>query len=293
MNPGRRSENATTGTMLRLLGAAQKREVKATQNLSRIVIFFIICWFPLYTINCVKAFCPDCEVNSFLLNACIILSHMNSAGNPLLYAYHLKDFRAALKNFICRFLFPHSVTKASVVSVINGRNSIQASNHNANQIGVNTVAAGTRGGNFSFRGSQARRLPPPPNAISTSPRGFEATIFTPDSSPDCRREVDAFIVHQNHSNDVSPDASERQTDEKLSNDNCSASGNSTLASPPNPATPDRLELRSYRPFAHLLENDGLSAESVFVIEADVNLHCVSSRERLTSDDQRSPGEPGR
>ncbi|KAJ8681357.1 hypothetical protein QAD02_017144 [Eretmocerus hayati] len=93
------------GTMLRLLGAAQKREVKATQNLSRIVIFFIICWFPLYTINCINAFCPKCEVSGFLLNACIILSHVNSAGNPLLYAYHLKDFRAALKSFIHRLIF--------------------------------------------------------------------------------------------------------------------------------------------------------------------------------------------
>ncbi|OXU29687.1 hypothetical protein TSAR_011716 [Trichomalopsis sarcophagae] len=106
MNPGKRKENQTHGTMLRLLGAAQKREVKATQNLSRIVAFFIICWFPLYTINCVMAFCPQCEVSEFLLNFCIILSHLNSAGNPLLYAYHLKDFRAALKSFIHRMLFP-------------------------------------------------------------------------------------------------------------------------------------------------------------------------------------------
>ena len=106
MNPGKRKENETHGTMLRLLGAQQKREVKATQNLSRIVVFFIICWFPLYTINFIMAFCPNCQVGDFLLNFCIILSHLNSAGNPLLYAYHLKDFRAALKNFIHRILLP-------------------------------------------------------------------------------------------------------------------------------------------------------------------------------------------
>lgn len=88
--------------MLRLLGAAQKREVKATQNLARIVIFFIICWFPLYTINCIMAFCPHCYVNEIFLNFSIILSHLNSVGNPLLYAYHLKDFRLAVKHFLCR-----------------------------------------------------------------------------------------------------------------------------------------------------------------------------------------------
>lgn len=88
------------GSMLRVLGAARKREVKATQNLSIIVLFFMMCWFPLYTINCIKAFCPDCYVPPLLTYGCIVLSHLNSAVNPVLYAYHLKDFRAALKSFI-------------------------------------------------------------------------------------------------------------------------------------------------------------------------------------------------
>lgn len=102
MNPGgfRGSGSQNGGTMLRVLGAAQKREVKATQNLSIIVLFFIICWMPLYTINCVKAFCPDCYIAASWTDFCIILSHLNSAVNPLLYAYHLKDFRAALKSLI-------------------------------------------------------------------------------------------------------------------------------------------------------------------------------------------------
>lgn len=92
------------GTMLRVLGAARKRDVKATQNLSIIVLFFMICWIPLYTINCIKAFCPDCFVHPKLTFFCIILSHLNSAVNPVLYAYHLKDFRAALKAFILKLI---------------------------------------------------------------------------------------------------------------------------------------------------------------------------------------------
>ncbi|XP_018355317.1 PREDICTED: adenosine receptor A2b-like isoform X1 [Trachymyrmex septentrionalis] len=126
---GRLSGNhhQTTGTMLRCLGAARKREVKATQNLSRIVVFFIVCWFPLYTINCVMAFCPRCEVDDFFMKFCIILSHINSVGNPLLYAYHLKDFRIALKNFVWRLLFPHSDVKSSVISVIHDRGSFVGS----------------------------------------------------------------------------------------------------------------------------------------------------------------------
>ncbi|XP_044733556.1 histamine H2 receptor [Chrysoperla carnea] len=105
-SPGHRGSSlrAHSGTMLRVLGAAQKREVKATQNLSIIVLFFIVCWMPLYTINCVQAFCRTCEVSELVMKSCIILSHMNSAGNPLLYAYHLRDFRAALKHFLYSLL---------------------------------------------------------------------------------------------------------------------------------------------------------------------------------------------
>lgn len=92
------------GTMLRVLGAAQKREVKATQNLAIIVFFFIICWIPLYTINAVKAFMPELDIPNPLTYVCILVSHLNSAINPLLYAYHLRDFRAALKGLICTVL---------------------------------------------------------------------------------------------------------------------------------------------------------------------------------------------
>lgn len=92
------------GTMLRVLGAAQKREVKATQNLAIIVFFFIICWIPLYTINAIKAFMPELDIPNPLTYVCIIVSHLNSAINPLLYAYHLKDFRAALKGLLCTII---------------------------------------------------------------------------------------------------------------------------------------------------------------------------------------------
>lgn len=110
--------------MLRMLGAAQKREVKATQNLSIIVLFFMICWIPLYTINCVIAFCRQCEINETFMLMCIILSHANSAGNPILYAYHLKDFREALKNFLCGLIGKGPGTSAlanrtSIVSNVN------------------------------------------------------------------------------------------------------------------------------------------------------------------------------
>lgn len=129
----------STGTMLRVLGAAQKREVKATQNLSIIVLFFMICWIPLYTINCIKAFCSRCEIDLRITLSCIVLSHFNSAINPFLYAYHLRDFRLALKNFIMRMfgmkvppsqelngrLSLHSHHQVRLASMMEKRNSLQ------------------------------------------------------------------------------------------------------------------------------------------------------------------------
>ncbi|XP_046681060.1 adenosine receptor A2a [Homalodisca vitripennis] len=94
------TSSGTHGSMLRVLGAARKREVKATQNLSIIVLFFMVCWIPLYTINFFQAYYPPWHAPSTVTFCCIILSHLNSAGNPLLYAYHLRDFRAALRSLL-------------------------------------------------------------------------------------------------------------------------------------------------------------------------------------------------
>ncbi|XP_070509389.1 adenosine receptor A1-like isoform X2 [Chironomus tepperi] len=103
--------------MLRLLSsAARKREVKATQNLSIIVLFFIICWIPLYTINCVNAFCSECMLNQTIIYSAIILSHFNSAVNPLLYAYHLKDFRGALSRLFHCPSQPETLYRPSLIS---------------------------------------------------------------------------------------------------------------------------------------------------------------------------------
>ncbi|XP_026811509.1 adenosine receptor A2b-like [Rhopalosiphum maidis] len=126
LNGGQRGGNSPT--KLRVLGAARKSEVKATQNLSIIVAFFAVCWMPLYTINCVQAFCDDCPVPASLMHGCIVLSHLNSAGNPLLYAYHLKDFRNAFKSLLlCKKSSRH-------------RNPAQS------RSGCTTVAAVTGGG---------------------------------------------------------------------------------------------------------------------------------------------------
>ncbi|XP_053988738.1 adenosine receptor A2b-like isoform X2 [Hylaeus anthracinus] len=252
MNPGRRSGNQTTGTMLRLLGAARKREVKATQNLSRIVAFFIICWFPLYTINCVMAFCPQCKVNDVLMNFCIILSHLNSVGNPLLYAYHLKDFRAALKNFMWRLLFPHSDVKTSEISVIHDRGSL---------VGSQRQFQRQLAGQPQQRGQRSSLLR---QVTDVRAKGFS-------SAP---RNVSIREKETANENGSSSSQSDKQEADDCLNDNSSQNRiDSNLSGAPSRES--LMELQTYKTMAPLIPAEVDRVEetppsSIFVIEADVN-----------------------
>ncbi|CAG7837722.1 unnamed protein product [Allacma fusca] len=95
------SDNRGSTQMMRIMQSEKRREAKAAKKLGIIVLFFMLCWMPLYTINCIQAFEPNFKVPPILMNFTIILSHANSALNPFLYAYHLKEFRLAMKNALC------------------------------------------------------------------------------------------------------------------------------------------------------------------------------------------------
>jgi hypothetical protein len=66
--------------------------------LEEIIRIYVITLLTTLELLPLQAFCPKCAVPIELLNFTIILSHANSSLNPLLYAYHLKEFRIAMKN---------------------------------------------------------------------------------------------------------------------------------------------------------------------------------------------------
>lgn len=80
--------------------AATRREIKVTINVFIIVVFFTLCWLPLNIAKSVKILCTTCHVPDILITCGIILTHFNSAVNPLLYAYHLRDFRSAIVKLV-------------------------------------------------------------------------------------------------------------------------------------------------------------------------------------------------
>ena len=71
-----------------------QRETKAVKWFAIIMLFFAFCWLPLHIMNTITLIsgktCFTCLVFA------ILLSHGNSAGNPVLYAYGNTKYRLAL-----------------------------------------------------------------------------------------------------------------------------------------------------------------------------------------------------
>ena len=71
-----------------------KRETKAAKWFAIVILVFTLCWLPIHIMNAISlASSKSCTVCVVLA---ILLSHSNSAINPLLYAYGNTKFRLAL-----------------------------------------------------------------------------------------------------------------------------------------------------------------------------------------------------
>ena len=72
------------------------QELRKATFLFLVLFLFMVCWMPIHLINCVLLLCPQCDVPMSLTLAAILLSHVNSALNPILYAYRMRSFRHTL-----------------------------------------------------------------------------------------------------------------------------------------------------------------------------------------------------
>ncbi|CAK6965501.1 adenosine receptor A3-like [Scomber scombrus] len=76
--------------------ARTRHELRKAISLFLVLFLFMVCWMPIHLINCVLLFFPHCKVPMTITLATILLSHANSALNPILYAYKMRSFRRTL-----------------------------------------------------------------------------------------------------------------------------------------------------------------------------------------------------
>ncbi|KAL7370388.1 hypothetical protein ABVT39_027189 [Epinephelus coioides] len=73
-----------------------RQEMRKATSLFLVLFLFMVCWMPIHLINCILLLCPQCKVPMSVTLGAILLSHANSALNPILYAYRMRSFRYTL-----------------------------------------------------------------------------------------------------------------------------------------------------------------------------------------------------
>ncbi|NXO44223.1 AA3R protein, partial [Locustella ochotensis] len=81
------------GTSVRGAGAFYGKEFRTAKSLALVLFLFAISWLPLCIMNCVSYFHPESQIPPPLVNLAILLSHANSAMNPIVYACKIKKFK--------------------------------------------------------------------------------------------------------------------------------------------------------------------------------------------------------
>lgn len=87
-----RGESSTVQSNIR-----SHQELRKAASLFLVLFLFMVCWMPIHLIHCILLLCPHCDVPTSLTFVAILLSHANSALNPILYAYRMRSFRHTVR----------------------------------------------------------------------------------------------------------------------------------------------------------------------------------------------------
>ena len=76
-----------------------QRDLRAAKWFAIVIAVFALCWLPIHILNTLSLLYKPMPVPLVII--AIILSHANSAVNPVLYAYSNTKFKAAMVRLIC------------------------------------------------------------------------------------------------------------------------------------------------------------------------------------------------
>lgn len=93
------------------------RQRKIIMCLVIVIAAFLVCWYPLYTLNAIVYYYPKIDIEPMWFYVAIVLSHLSSAINPLIYAYTMPGFKQAFRRVVtCQKPLPRRASMAMVGS---------------------------------------------------------------------------------------------------------------------------------------------------------------------------------
>ncbi|XP_061219148.1 adenosine receptor A3-like [Neopsephotus bourkii] len=88
------------------------KEHEMAKYLALILFLFAASWLPLGILNCVSYFCPSCSTPQALTYLSILLSHSNSAMNPIVYALKIQKFKETYAFILRNYILPQKAESA-------------------------------------------------------------------------------------------------------------------------------------------------------------------------------------
>ncbi|OCT94676.1 adenosine receptor A3 isoform X2 [Xenopus laevis] len=92
-------------------GVFYGKEYKTAKSLALVLLLFALSWLPLSILNCVQFYNPNVKNLSLYqptIFLFILLSHANSAMNPIIYAFKIKKFKEAYIHILKTILMQKS-----------------------------------------------------------------------------------------------------------------------------------------------------------------------------------------
>ncbi|KAM4795737.1 adenosine receptor A3-like [Rhinophrynus dorsalis] len=87
-------------------------EYKTAKSLALVLLLFALSWLPLSILNCIIYYDPDVQKSRAFrvtLFFAILLSHANSAMNPVIYAFKIRKFKDAYMKIIRKYILHRAV----------------------------------------------------------------------------------------------------------------------------------------------------------------------------------------
>ncbi|XP_072539456.1 adenosine receptor A1-like [Salminus brasiliensis] len=79
-----------------------RKEHKLATSLALVLVLFSVCWLPLFLMLTVSLYGHNIELSSAVTHSGVVLSHVNSAFNPLVYAFRISKIKETFKTLWLR-----------------------------------------------------------------------------------------------------------------------------------------------------------------------------------------------